>query len=159
MSFIILSNIMSSFVNAKCIPFQRVMSYNKNSGGGGVSVGVMFRPSDPLFLLGYSGTPSGWVFKCAGGGGVSRGGVPPFRSPFSPRVLRNTFWLGIQMCGGGGGVSRGGVPPFRSLFLLGYSGTPSGWVFKCQSIKHTPVGCHFFVLSNSLWVIFVKFLY
>ena len=43
-------------------------------------------------------------------------------------------------------VSRD-VPPFRPPF------------FHLRSVKNTPVGYHFFVLSHPLWEIFMKFSY
>ena len=69
-----------------------------------------------------------------------------------------------EIPGGGGGGGGGGTlllsesvgmrrpldPPFspQEHPLVGYS-----------NVKNTPVGYHFFVLSHSLWVIFVKFSY
>ena len=60
------------------------------------------------------------------------------------------------------------VPPFRPPFVT--SGTPYGWVFKCQiyscwvilfHLESLSLGeiCKIFISSHSLWVIFVKVWY
>ena len=61
-------------------------------------------------------------------------------------------------------VSRD-VSPFRPPFFT--SGTPSGWVFRCQTYScwasffhFEPISlgniCEIFIFSHSFWVIFVK---
>ena len=50
---------------------------------------------------------------------------------------------------------RRDVPPFRPLLFT--SGTPYGWVFRCQT--YSCWVSFFFILSHSLWVIFVQFSY
>ena len=90
--------------------------------------------------------------------------VPP-REKLPSFFSENTWYDNVMghgcVCGGwwgGGGWGWGGTPSVRVRPSFFTSGTPSGWVLN-WNVKHTPVGYDLFILSHSLWVIFVKFSY